>query len=1176
MATPRLSADALLAKMNASIEALDAALPRALVLPAHIAEGLCTGELCMVVTKEREPLHEQKLMLSDGTRTFGDIELGPPRPMYLPDFEKAADKHGISDELRKSLWGRARRFYKYEVLQAPDAAALEASTEEQAPNYPGVELDEPASLALAGSHGGQVCELLQKLERGGPCIARLCESFPRFARLSEDVAAELGSLHKALEATGEGLLRVAQTAALELQPATELVESPFRAAQDLHTSCVQICAPSGSRLESVLKAARVGLELLLELEPDFQEGARPEVRLRTSTPTPPSPPAQTLGLCPKCGRLHQGAAGTVWREQKCASCECMLVLAPASVHKGLVDGAVWPGLEAACAAGVDPAVQLQALDVLEAMGHAGAAEHRDTRRLLQMRLLEQGVAAPGLPPTAVCTVVKNASGATGIDDAIGLVQEQEQLTAAERAASAMGEDAPDAEALSKAWTLLEQAVEEPSRRFPAVFQLHARGGVVHGDLRIQLGEDGPQSAVGFTLALEGEKPRGDVLDKDALRALVRGMSIEGTDRMQALLEPGSVYAQLKPAHDTLWLRAFDVALPPGAIGASVDGWGHLLTVDEMAVTLGVRTKTSLELFVESWGRMAGRMVLTAVGLRDDGPPLLWRCSYKEDLLPQILQPKQRRWGGSLAKGQSYLPLNLMHVTPDELKFWREGELRDRRQVLDRLVRSKFFTRDTVKLVMGEIYKVVVKYYLYQPPLEIPDYLVGYTKAKLRKGLEEVHLDKCMHEGCFRTPDVEFAWRPEASSTQSARGWLCKQHWMEHLGAGAQPLAYHVLLEGQAGERYGEGDSDRADVLKVSAPTGVDVRAWASSHLEAYMEHAGVVEEQDGRAALVLRDEGDFYPETLHDVQLGNIVVRAGELRTGLGKGLVPPASASPEEKRAAQKERAAKFGVEALEGKGERLTYPAGYPTKLNDYGDPVNLMYPLVPDGRARNARARFKQFAKNYSKTASKRIVHERIVRRLLAIGAKPSYNPKDPLDKLLPEDLRSKMLTATRATKALDLIDAVTAGVSRLAVRMHTPDSEARAALRKDLTGDDGLRTVDLRQGAEERIVYGEVLIPNEEDAHGDWYDEDAVREAAHRFMEHSMRVGYMHQRTLPTNQARVLESFIAPVDMVLMGRTIKAGTWVMAGRIEDDGLWKAILAGEITGWSIEGTALIAETN
>lgn len=124
------------------------------------------------------------------------------------------------------------------------------------------------------------------------------------------------------------------------------------------------------------------------------------------------------------------------------------------------------------------------------------------------------------------------------------------------------------------------------------------------------------------------------------------------------------------------------------------------------------------------------------------------------------------------------------------------------------------------------------------------------------------------------------------------------------------------------------------------------------------------------------------------------------------KQAVPPGDASTERKREAQRARAKEYGIEALEGKGERLTFGTDMPRSLSDYADPVNLKFPLVPEGRARNARARFKQFASTYTQTASKRIVHTRIVERLLQIGASPGFDPDDPLDKLLPARLRDRM--------------------------------------------------------------------------------------------------------------------------------------------------------------------------
>ncbi|MCK9629822.1 MAG: zinc ribbon domain-containing protein, partial [Bacteroidales bacterium] len=59
-------------------------------------------------------------------------------------------------------------------------------------------------------------------------------------------------------------------------------------------------------------------------------------------------------------------------------------------------------------------------------------------------------------------------------------------------------------------------------------------------------------------------------------------------------------------------------------------------------------------------------------------------------------------------------------------------------------------------------------------------------------------------------------------------------------------------------------------------------------------------------------------------------------------GAVPDAEAPDEEKRAAQEARAKEYEIEALGGTDAALSWPADAPTKLDLYGDPVNLKYPL------------------------------------------------------------------------------------------------------------------------------------------------------------------------------------------------------------------------------------------
>ena len=146
----------------------------------------------------------------------------------------------------------------------------------------------------------------------------------------------------------------------------------------------------------------------------------------------------------------------------------------------------------------------------------------------------------------------------------------------------------------------------------------------------------------------------------------------------------------------------------------------------------------------------------------------------------------------------------------------------------------------------------------------------------------------------------------------------------------------------------------------------------------------------------------------------------GTAITGAVVRQVPRADSTTERKRKAQEKRSEKYGIEALEDKGENLSYPSGDPTTENLYGDPVNLKYPLgqednkIDVARANNARARFKQAFKVYSKTESRRVIHTRIVEAQLKGGANPSYNPDDKLDRLLPKEVRDKLQQSVERTE------------------------------------------------------------------------------------------------------------------------------------------------------------------
>ncbi len=110
-------------------------------------------------------------------------------------------------------------------------------------------------------------------------------------------------------------------------------------------------------------------------------------------------------------------------------------------------------------------------------------------------------------------------------------------------------------------------------------------------------------------------------------------------------------------------------------------------------------------------------------------------------------------------------------------------------------------------------------------------------------------------------------------------------------------------------------------------------------------------------------------------------------------------------------------------------------------------------------------------------------------------------------------------------------------------------------------------------EERYVLGIVLEPETVDAQKDVYSPAEVREAAHRFMEEYQNVGLMH-RGLVNQKVKILESYLAPAAFPLDGTQVRKGTWLLAVRVLDDALWGQVKSGELTGFSIGGSAVRSE--
>lgn len=106
----------------------------------------------------------------------------------------------------------------------------------------------------------------------------------------------------------------------------------------------------------------------------------------------------------------------------------------------------------------------------------------------------------------------------------------------------------------------------------------------------------------------------------------------------------------------------------------------------------------------------------------------------------------------------------------------------------------------------------------------------------------------------------------------------------------------------------------------------------------------------------------------------------------------------------AARRREERYGIKFREGKGH-LTPPKGYPQQEEDYADPVNYAYPLVPGDRCRNALARWGAFREEYAQP-ERNVIYQRIVKRALQYGIAVAYQPDLPEARALPENVKKQL--------------------------------------------------------------------------------------------------------------------------------------------------------------------------
>ncbi|WP_235701236.1 XkdF-like putative serine protease domain-containing protein [Bacillus subtilis] len=108
---------------------------------------------------------------------------------------------------------------------------------------------------------------------------------------------------------------------------------------------------------------------------------------------------------------------------------------------------------------------------------------------------------------------------------------------------------------------------------------------------------------------------------------------------------------------------------------------------------------------------------------------------------------------------------------------------------------------------------------------------------------------------------------------------------------------------------------------------------------------------------------------------------------------------------------------------------------------------------------------------------------------------------------------------------------------------------------------------KEADEQKLVYGIVYEPDTVDAHGDFMTAAEIEKAAHGFLKDAREIDKQHD--FQGGVGAVVESYVAPADFVINGELIKKGSWVLVTKASEE-IWEEIKKGEITGYSMAGTA------
>jgi hypothetical protein len=107
-------------------------------------------------------------------------------------------------------------------------------------------------------------------------------------------------------------------------------------------------------------------------------------------------------------------------------------------------------------------------------------------------------------------------------------------------------------------------------------------------------------------------------------------------------------------------------------------------------------------------------------------------------------------------------------------------------------------------------------------------------------------------------------------------------------------------------------------------------------------------------------------------------------------------------------------------------------------------------------------------------------------------------------------------------------------------------------------------------EKRLVTGVVVEPETEDTYGDIISPEEIEKAMINFMEKGPQIRVQHDMNF-TPKVAIIENWIEREGRIIGENFVKAGTWLMTTKINDDEVWEMIKSGKLNGYSFHGPGI-----